>query len=115
MIPQMKEIIDRYDVDGFWVDGDAWGAVIDFCQPALDRFKERTGQVEPPTAPGQPYWLDWMTLQREQFLHYVKTYMDAVHAHRPLGADRQQLALLGHEPLAGHRTGGLHLRRLQLQ
>src|SRR5690606_32850088 len=35
MIPQMFEIIDRYDVDGFWVDGDCWAAAIDHCSTAV--------------------------------------------------------------------------------
>ncbi len=26
MIPQMIELIDNYDVDGFWVDGENWAS-----------------------------------------------------------------------------------------
>lgn len=83
MIPQMKEIVDRYDVDGFWVDGDCWAAAVDYGAAARRRFKEVTGQDQPPTQPGQPYWLEWMTLQRTQFFVHVRTYMDALHHYRP--------------------------------
>ena len=31
MIPQLLELIDRYDVDGFWVDGDLWAVAPCYC------------------------------------------------------------------------------------
>jgi hypothetical protein len=85
MIPQMKEVFDRYRVDGFWIDGDAWAAKVDYRPEALARFKEVTGQTSgaPPRAPGEPYWYEWMTIQRDQFFAYLKIYMDALHAYAP--------------------------------
>ncbi len=83
LIPQMKEIIDRYDVDGFWVDGECWALVVDYCEEAVRQFKDRTGRDTPPTEHGQPYWQEWMTVQRDQFFRYMQIYMDAVHAYKP--------------------------------
>jgi hypothetical protein len=83
MIPQMIEVIDRYSVDGFWVDGDCWAVAIDHSEAAQARFRQITGQDAIPTEPGQPGWFEWMTVQRDQFFNYVKTYVDAVHEHDP--------------------------------
>jgi hypothetical protein len=83
MIPQLKEVFDRYRVDGFWIDGDAWAVKVDYRPEPRARFKELTGQDEPPKAPGEPYWYEWMTIQRDRFFAYVKTYMDAIHAYAP--------------------------------
>ncbi len=83
LIPQMKEIIDRYDVDGFWVDGECWALLVDYCDEAIKQFKDRTGQDTPPAAHGEPYWHEWMSVQRDQFFKYMRTYMDAIHAYKP--------------------------------
>lgn len=83
MIPQMIEVIDRYGVDGFWVDGDCWATAIDHCDAAKARYKRLTGRDEPPQKPGDPGWFEWMTIQRDQFFAYLKSYVDAVHAHAP--------------------------------
>lgn len=83
MIPQMLEVIDRYDVDGFWVDGDCWATANDTCAAARARFKQLTGRDDLPQKPGDDGWYEWMTIQRDQFFAYLKTYVDAVHAHAP--------------------------------
>ena len=31
MIPQMIDLIDRYGVDGFWIDGDLWAIEPCYC------------------------------------------------------------------------------------
>ncbi len=82
MIPQMKEVIDRYDVDGFWVDGDCWAVWYDYGPESRALFTQLTGQVDPPAKPGEPNWLAWGNLQRAKFLEYVSTYSRAVRTHR---------------------------------
>lgn len=83
MIPQMLEVIERYQVDGFWVDGDCWATVVDYCEMAKARFREATGQREPPTQPGEPYWLEWLTVHRDQFFAYVAQWVHAVREQAP--------------------------------
>ncbi|MBI1338447.1 MAG: hypothetical protein GC164_16010 [Phycisphaera sp.] len=85
MIPQMKEVIDRYDVDGFWVDGDCWAMRADYCRAALEAFERVTGvsRTKVPTEKGQPHWSAWMRIHRDRFLHYVKTWLDEIHAYKP--------------------------------
>jgi hypothetical protein len=82
MIPQMFELIDRYEVDGFWVDGDMWAATPCYCEKCTSAFEARTGITEIPTAPGQPHWAEWMVFTRDSFEEYVTHYCDAVHEHK---------------------------------
>ncbi len=98
MVPQMIEVIDRYGVDGFWVDGDCWAAAVDYCDAAKARFKELTGHDVVPTEPGQPGWFEWMTLQRDQFFAYVKAYADAVHERDPSCEVCSNWLYSGHSP-----------------
>ena len=83
LIPQMREIIERYRVDGFWVDGECWALEPDQCAEAMRRFRRRTGARRAPTGPGEPHWVEWCAIHREQFFAYLKTYMDAIHAAHP--------------------------------
>lgn len=83
MIPQMLEIIDTYDVDGFWVDGDNWAVQPCYCSRCRDEFHRRTGMAEAPTAAEQPGWHTWLGFQRDLFTEIVTTYTNAVHAHKP--------------------------------
>ncbi|NOY82484.1 MAG: hypothetical protein GXP31_15910 [Kiritimatiellaeota bacterium] len=83
LIPQMLELIERYDVDGFWVDGENWGSPPCWCDRCKKEFARRTGIADVPTEPGQSHWAEWLAFQREVFTEYVSRYADAVHARKP--------------------------------
>ncbi len=83
MIPQMLEIIDKYDVDGFWVDGDNWAARMCWCDLCKAEFIRRTGIKEIPTKSGQPHWDEWAAFHRDLFVEYVTKYTNTVHARKP--------------------------------
>jgi len=83
MIPQMLELIDRYEVDGFWIDGDLWASQPCYCERCRAAFAERTGIVEPPTDPADPNWPAWITFALDSFYEYVNRYVDAVHNRKP--------------------------------
>jgi len=83
LIPQMLELIDRYGVDGFWVDGDLWGVEPCYCERCRTAFTARTGLAAPPTDEKDPNWPAWWNFTRESFEAYVTRYCDAVHAHKP--------------------------------
>ena len=55
MIPQLREVVERYDIDGVWVDGDCWGAELDWSEPAVAAWRAQTG-TEPPTSPEDDDW-----------------------------------------------------------
>ena len=83
LIPQFIELIDRYDVDGFWVDGDLWATNPCYCPKCTKAFRARTGIKKPPLKPTDPDWTAWWNFTRESFEDYVTAYCDAVHKHRP--------------------------------
>jgi hypothetical protein len=83
LIPQMLELIDRYGVDGFWVDGEIWAVNADYGDAARQAFTAKTGIQTIPQKPGDPHWNEWMQFQRDGFHDYVTRYCDAVHQHKP--------------------------------
>jgi len=83
MIPQMIEIIDTYDVDGFWVDGENWASKPCWCERCRAEFTRRTGIAAAPTAVDQPAWDRWLHFHRDLFVEHVTTYTEAVHTRKP--------------------------------
>ena len=82
MIPQMLELIDRYEVDGFWVDGDMWAVEPCYCERCCRAFAQETGIENPPIEPTDPNWPLWWNFTRESFEAYVTRYCEAVHQHK---------------------------------
>jgi hypothetical protein len=83
MIPQLLEIIDRYDVDGFWVDGENWATEPCYCDRCRTRFAASHGGAAAPTGPDEPHWAEWLTFHRGLFEAHVRRYTEAVHARKP--------------------------------
>ncbi len=83
LIPHLVELVDRYGVDGFWIDGDLWAVEPCYCERCRAAFREKTGLAEPPTETSDPDWVKWINFHRESFEEYVTRYCDAVHGHRP--------------------------------
>jgi hypothetical protein len=83
MIPHLLELVDRYGVDGFWVDGDLWAAEPCYCDRCREAFRATTGIAEPPAAEADPNWPAWWNFTRESFEAYVTRYCDVIHAHKP--------------------------------
>jgi hypothetical protein len=82
LIPQMKELIDRYGVDGFWVDGEIWAVEPCYCPKCRAAFTAQTGLAAPPKETTDPNWPAWINFTRESFEAYVTRYCDAIHAHK---------------------------------
>ena len=83
MIPQFLELIDRYDVDGIWIDGDIWAVEPCYCPKCIGAFRDQTGSARPPEKTSDPEWPAWWNFTRESFDAYVTAYCDAVHRHKP--------------------------------
>jgi hypothetical protein len=83
MIPEMRELVDLYALDGLWVDADCWAAQVDYCDAAQSAFNRRYPDTEVPRSPSEPYWKEWLAIQRAQFVRYVQTYTHALHTMRP--------------------------------
>jgi len=83
LIPQLRELIDRYEVDGFWVDGDIWAAAPCWCERCKAAFTEKTGIPEAPLSPQDPDWNAWILFTLESYNEYVTRYCDFVHEYKP--------------------------------
>jgi hypothetical protein len=83
MIPQLKEVAEKYDVDGAWVDGESAFLQPDYAPAAAAAFLEATGIKELPKGPGEPGWAEFLEVNRRQFRRYVKRYVDEMHKFRP--------------------------------
>ncbi|MCL1856987.1 MAG: alpha-L-fucosidase [Kiritimatiellaeota bacterium] len=82
VIPQFLELIDRYGVKGFWVDGDVWAVQPCYCAACLKAWTEETGLEKAPEEFSDPEWSRWMRFTRAGFEAYVRKYCDAVHNHK---------------------------------
>lgn len=83
LIPQLKEVAERYGLDGVWADGECWAAQLDYSPRALAAWKEETGQADAPKDRSDPRWLEWKMFHRRAFERYLSHWIDAVHAANP--------------------------------
>ncbi|MDT8390449.1 MAG: hypothetical protein RRC34_08085 [Lentisphaeria bacterium] len=83
MIPMFKELVDRYGVDGVWVDGECWGVEMDYSAHARKAWKEATGLDEMPVERGDKHFERFRRFQREGFRKYLTHYIDTMHAYAP--------------------------------
>ncbi len=105
LIPQLKELVDEYDIDGVWVDGDCWAAARDYGPAALEAYRSAGFANSPPrlsieTVPPwsirradmpvlaqgivmDPSFVQFSEVQREGFRRYLRRYVDELHEHRP--------------------------------
>ncbi|HEY8744304.1 MAG TPA: alpha-amylase family protein [Chloroflexota bacterium] len=83
MVPQLLEIIDRYDVDGFWVDGENWATAPCYCERCQRQFADQAGGPVAPRGPAEPGWQAWLAFQRRAFDAHVYRYTAAIHQRKP--------------------------------
>jgi hypothetical protein len=83
LLPQMLELVDRYGVDGFWVDGEIWAVQPCYCAACRAAFRTQTGIRKAPTSTEDPDWVAWINFHRQSFYDYVTRYVTALHEQRP--------------------------------
>lgn len=71
MIPQLKELIEEYGIDGAWIDGDEWAVKPDHSPKAKPYFSE---DMTPP---------ERNQILRKAFYRHVQKYVDALHEWKP--------------------------------
>lgn len=82
LIPQLKELVDMYAIDGAWVDGDCWAALPDYAPDLVAGFKSETGS-DAPADPKSADYERWKAYNRRAFKRYMKSYVDEMHRFRP--------------------------------
>lgn len=83
MIPQLLEVVEKYDIDGVWIDGENWASLPCYSDRCKEEFTRRTGIADAPTKPGEANWAEWLAFQRGLFVEHVTEYADALHAKKP--------------------------------
>ncbi|MGZ5438404.1 MAG: hypothetical protein ACXWFJ_01005, partial [Candidatus Aminicenantales bacterium] len=83
LIPQLKEVTAKYDLDGVWADGECWAAQLDYSPRALAAWTSETGHKNAPKVRSDPRWLEWKMFHRRAFERYLRHWIDAVHAADP--------------------------------
>ncbi|QEC53053.1 alpha-L-fucosidase-like protein [Anseongella ginsenosidimutans] len=83
MIPQLKEMIDNYAIDGVWIDGDCWATGPDYSEEVVNGFKKATGLESAPVTADDPNYSKWLEYNRLAYKQYLKHYIDAIHAYKP--------------------------------
>jgi len=78
MIPQLKELIDVYQIDGAWIDGDCWAVEPDFSTASLAVFKKNY-----PNETASVSNLAFLEHNRVGFINYVTHYINAIHSYKP--------------------------------
>lgn len=71
LIPQLKELITEYGINGVWVDGEVWAVHLDSSEKAKP-YLEKADTLEGKRA-----------IMRDAFKSYVKTYTDELHRFNP--------------------------------
>ena len=83
MIPQLKEMIDNYKIDGAWIDGDCWSTEPDYSPEVIKGFLTETGLKEVPVAAKDPVYKKWLDYNRIIYRKYLKNYIDKLHIYNP--------------------------------
>lgn len=83
LIPQLKEMIDTYGIDGAWVDGDCWSTAPDYSPEVIKGFFEETGLKKAPVGPTDTNYKKWIEYNRVVYRRYLKNYVDKLHAYKP--------------------------------
>lgn len=86
LIPVVKELAGRYGLDGVWIDGDCWGAQMDFDPRTVAAFQKETGidlKGELPVNADSPHYMEYANYMRKLYRDYLKHYTDEIHAEYP--------------------------------
>lgn len=79
LIPQLKEIISKYKINGVWLDGGAWAIQADYSAASLKSFSSNTGIKSVPLDKNSSAYQTFLQFQREAFIDYVNKYATSLH------------------------------------
>lgn len=81
-IPQILEIIRKYDPDGFWFDGDGALTRPCWCERCLQAWKEKT-RLDAPRDESSARWREWKDWHYTQYNEYRRLVAEAIHSASP--------------------------------
>lgn len=83
LIPQLIEVVEKYGINGMWIDGENWASLPCYCERCKAEFTKRTGIGAVPTKASEDNWFEWLAFHRGLFVDHVTRYANAVHAKDP--------------------------------
>jgi hypothetical protein len=81
LIPQIKEMMDNYAIDGVWIDGDCWSTGPDYSPDVIAGFQRETGLEVVPKSPEEENYKRWLDYNRLAYRKYLKNYVEALHGY----------------------------------
>lgn len=85
-IPQVCELVEKYDIDGIWIDGDCWSVLCDYHEETLKNFEKKLGITLNgyfPTKKGDLYFDEFLEFTRNAYREYLNYYVDKIHEKYP--------------------------------
>lgn len=77
-LPQIRELSAKYQVDGFWFDGDYILPRPCWCANCLAEWQADTGQPAPRQA-GEAAWAKWVAWHYERYCEYRRQVAECIH------------------------------------
>lgn len=81
-LPQLRELVTKYDPDGFWFDGDYALRKPCWCANCLAEWQAETG-TEAPRSDASPDWPRWLAWHQQRYQAYREAVGEAIHAASP--------------------------------
>jgi hypothetical protein len=81
-LPQVKEFITEYDLDGIWVDADSWAFEPEYGSKVKSEFKSKTSINDIPSAESENY-KKYIEFLRNEYVNYAENYVDQIHSMDP--------------------------------
>lgn len=82
LIPQIKEMIDTYGIDGVWIDGDCWSTGPDYSTEIVNGFLDEVPSGEIPKDSSDKNYKKWLDYNRTVYREYLKNYVDRLHEYK---------------------------------
>lgn len=81
LLPQLKELALVYNLDGAWIDGECWGALVDYSENAKNAFLKKYNTVAP--SPKSDDYEFYREFCRQGFRDYIEHYVSEIKKVRP--------------------------------
>ncbi|MFN3653266.1 MAG: beta-galactosidase trimerization domain-containing protein [Armatimonadota bacterium] len=70
LLPHLAELIERYEPDGIWLDGDNWSVSPCYCSACENEYQMIVTRPSP-MGRDDPWWSRWLEFHRESFDRYL--------------------------------------------
>lgn len=81
LIPQLKELAGRYNLDGVWMDGDIWALEPDYSPESLRLFTQETGITQIPRDKSDRNYMRFIDFTRRHYKNFFRNYVNALHSY----------------------------------